>query len=102
MVLSGQCFDIIEVVGLLDYFSDERAVRLLTDARKILNEEGCMIVANVTLNSEVPFVRKTGWPEMNYRSVAELRAILEADGLWKRISVTVEPLGVHLIAIAQL
>lgn len=93
-------FDIVEIVGLLDYFQNERAVRLIKNARAMLRDSGCLIAANVTPNNEMEFVKKTGWPEMYYRSNHEFEKIFYEAG-FSKVSIVIEPLGVHLIAVAE-
>jgi len=99
-LVPGKQFDVIEIVGLLDYFPKERAVRLIQNVKKVLRAGGCVIAANVTPNSEMVFVRKTGWPEMQYRSPKEFEEIFHESG-FTQVSLRVEPLGVHMIITAQ-
>lgn len=100
-LLPNKTFDIIEIVGLLDYFPDERATRLLKVAEEVIKDNGIIVVANVIPNSEIPFVHKTGWPEMIYRKPDDLRNLLDNAGFTKEINLIVEPLGVHCIALAS-
>jgi SAM-dependent methyltransferase len=93
-------FDIIEVVGLVDYFSDARIIRLLKDARTVMTDGAVLIAANVMPNSEMPFVHKTGWPRMVYRTPSVFRRLFDACG-FAETEFVVEPLKVHCIAIAR-
>ncbi len=93
-------FDIIEIVGLIDYFDDERTIRLMKVARDVLYKGGIIVAANVMPNSEVPFVHKMGWPKMIYRTHKDLEMLLEKSGFTKTEIIT-EPLKVHCIAIAK-
>ena len=94
-------FDLVEIVGLLDYFDFERAVRLLTMSRELMNKDGFIIIANVIPNREQPFVHKTGWPEMYYREPNEVARLLEASGFIGKNNVIVEPLKIHCVAVGQ-
>ena len=96
----GKKFHLIEIVGLLDYLSEPRAVRLLKDALALLNKGGAVIAANVIPNAEMPFVHKTGWPRMIYRTPKDFLALFERAG-FSNTEFMVEPLGVHCIAIAR-
>ncbi len=96
-ILPGERFDLIEVVGLLDYFSDAKFVALLTTLHEHLTEGGALIIANVMPNAEAPFVRKTGWPEMFYRRPKEVTALLTASGFRGQSDILLEPLGVHAV-----
>lgn len=95
-------FDIVEIVGLLDYFDAERAVRLLAHIRGVMKTGSVLLVANVLPNKEQPFVHKTGWPSMYYRTPAELQSILNRAGFKKENDMIIEPLRVHAIAVAKL
>lgn len=99
-LVPGRKFDVVEIVGLLDYFEKKRAVRLIKNMKGIMNEKGCIIAANVTPNSEMKFVHKTGWPAMYYRSPDEFKEIFRESG-FNDISLIVEPLKVHMVIIAQ-
>lgn len=95
-------FDVIEIVGLIDYLSADRVINLLEISRRIINLGGLLIVANVTPNSETSFVHKTGWPAMYYRTQKELASIIRKAGFSLNDNdIIVEPLGVHSIAIAR-
>jgi len=93
-------FDIIEVVGLIDYLSEERAMKLLNSLKTFLKPDGLFVAANVTHNSEVPFVYKTGWPRMFYRSPSDFYGLLQKTGFVLRGPILLDPLKVHLIARA--
>ncbi len=100
VLVPGKKFDIIEIVGLLDYFDDERTRRLLGVARDVMASQGTLIAANVMPNSEVPFVHKTGWPQMVYRTEKSFRNLFESSG-FVDIETVVEPLKVHCVVIAK-
>ena len=100
MLLPDKTFDIVEIVGLLDYFPDERAKRLLKVVGEVIKSGGVIVVANVIPNPEIPFVHKTGWPEMIYRKPEELRKLLSDAGFTKEINLITESLGVHCVALA--
>lgn len=93
-------FDIIEIVGLVDYLSDPRAIRLFSAARHMLRNEGVLVAANVIPNPEIPFVHKAGWPRMVYRTPEAFHALFKRCGFAKT-DVTVEPLRIHCIAVAR-
>jgi hypothetical protein len=96
----NRVFDIIEIVGLLDYFSDERAIRLLSMSRELMKNSGHIVIANVMSNNEKPFIHKAGWPSMYYRTPDEVGKLLERSGF--RVSnLITEPLCVHCIGVGQ-
>lgn len=97
----NQKFDLVEIVGLLDYFDFDRAVRLLGMSRDLLNDGGFIVIANVMHNSEEPFVHKTGWPSMYYRKPEEVREILESSNFKVPSDIMIEPMKVHCIGVGQ-
>lgn len=100
VLLPNTQFDIIEIVGLVDYLSDTRAIRLFSVAREILHDDGVLVAANVIPNPEMPFVHKTGWPRMVYRTPEAFRLLFNRCG-FVRTDITLEPLRVHCVAVAR-
>ena len=100
-LLLGKKFDVVEIVGLLDYFPEERAIRMLKLARSVMRDGGYVIIANVQPNPEMPFVHKTGWPEMFYRSTKDMENLLKEAGFIEDNDIIIEPLGVHIIATGK-
>jgi len=94
-------FDIVEIVGLLDYFDFDRATRLISMTRDLLNEGGFIVIANVIPNREQPFVYKTGWPSMFYRKPKDVRRMLETSGFTSSNDIIVEPLKIHCVGVGQ-
>jgi len=94
--------DIVEMVGLLDYYPYDQAVDLITKIWEVLPNGGWLITCNIRDNFERPFVTKSiNWP-MIYRPPQELADILlEAGFLKENIKVVYEPLKIHGLAIAQ-
>jgi len=90
--------DIIEMVGLLDYFSLEDASALIHQIYTVLKQGGVFIVANVFPNEEMPFVSHLGWPKMYYRRFSDIERILKMGGFEKEAEIFLEPLRVHAIA----
>lgn len=92
---------IVEMVGLLDYFSEEKGVEVISQIHKVLKPGGLFIVANVYPNSETSFVTKTGWPHMYYRRPADVERILHKAKFSAEPLIIFEPLKVHLIALVR-
>lgn len=93
--------DIIEMVGLLDYFSDDSATELLKKIYAVLKPGGLFIFANVHPNNEMPFVLHLGWPPMYYRREQDLRDLIKNAGFHKSSDIVFEPLRIHMIATAR-
>ena len=100
-IFPSRRFDVVEIVGLLDYFDFDRAVRLMSMSRELMNDNGFIIIANVIPNREQPFVHKTGWPAMFYRKPDEVRRLLTASGFTRSNDIIVEPLNVHCVGVGQ-
>ncbi len=94
--------DLVEMVGLLDYFDHSESVNIISAIYKILKPNGVFLVANVHPNNEAEFVKNVGWPKMHYKTAEELSAILSESGFKEEyLELIFEPLKVHLIGIAR-
>jgi len=95
-------FDIVEMVGLMDYFEDDKARTIFQKINDSLKQDGIFVTANINNNSEKSFVTKAiGWP-MIYRSAEHIgRLVHEAGFPHTDIEVYYEPLKIHSIIIAR-
>lgn len=94
--------DVVEMVGLLDYYPHEYAVDLVAKIYKVLSPGGWLVTCNIRRNFESPFVTKSiNWP-LIYRSPKELADILLKAGFpVEGLKLIYEPLVIHGLAIAQ-
>jgi hypothetical protein len=94
----GKEFHIVEMVGLMDYFSDDKVVKTMKSIRKRLAKNGCLVTANVIPNKEQLFLSKVvGW-RMIYRTPEQFTQLITQAGYTNRkIDVVVEPMLVHTI-----
>ena len=93
-------FDIIEMVGLIDYFSDEKALQMFSHVNKHLSEDGLFITANISDNRERPFVTKVIEWSMVYRSAEQLGEVLSrANFNNNKMGLFYEPLKIHCVAV---
>jgi len=91
--------DIVEMIGLLEYLDEEKAVRALIVAREFLREGGLLIVANVRPNDEQRFYKRIDWPTMYYRTLEQFHRLLTLAGFkTEDIEITIEPVKLHNIA----
>jgi len=99
---SDQKLDIIEMVGLLDYFEDAKIKELLSLIHNRLSNDGVLITANIADNRERPFVTNLiGW-KMIYRKPEEMINMAIAAGFRERkMEIIFEPTMIHFILIAQ-
>ncbi len=95
-------FDIIEMVGLMDYFSDEKASVIFQKIFELTAKNGSFITANINSNSEKRFVTKAiGWP-MIYRKAEEIGSLVVVAGFSHTdMSLFYEPLKVHSVIVAR-
>lgn len=70
-------------------------------SHNVLKENGILIVGNIHPNPEMVFVEKTGWPKMYYRTPDDLSKIIKKAGFAKDPLIIIDPLKVHMIAIAR-
>jgi SAM-dependent methyltransferase len=95
-------YDIVEIVGLFDYFTDEKIEEALRGIYNILQEGGIVITANINHNKEEKFITNViSWP-MVYRSAEELASLaLKAGFRADFMKVFYEPLKVHSLVVAK-
>ena len=94
--------DIVEMVGLLDYFDEEKAVNIFKYIHKALKNDGVFITANICPNKEQKFLTNAIDWKMIYRTADELGLLLVKAGfLEPNIVLYYEPLGIHCIAVSK-
>jgi len=93
--------DIVEMVGLLDYFSHERGVEIISHIYRVLKPGGIFIVANVYPNNEQKFLHNMGWPAMYYRGPETVKRILKESGFSREPTIIFEPLKLHIIIVVE-
>jgi len=93
---------LIEMVGLLDYFQDKKAISLFEAIYQALNPDGAFITANIVPNWEQKFVsRFVEWP-MVYRTHDQLASLLLDAGFSSQdLTFIYEPLKTHVVAVAR-
>ena len=94
--------DLIEMVGLLDYFTDEEVLKIFKNIYNYLQKGGVMITANITDNKERPFITKVvGWP-MVYREPTKMIKLAEDAGFGRdKIRAIYEPFKIHIVIVAK-
>ncbi|MFA5187786.1 MAG: class I SAM-dependent methyltransferase [Patescibacteria group bacterium] len=96
-------FDVIEMLGFLDYQVYGKAVSLVSRLRALLNKNGVFLTCNIMNNPEKYFLRWViSWP-MIYRKPYEVAKIMLAAGFRKEnIALIAEPHEIHMMAICKL
>lgn len=91
---------VIEMLGLLDYIPQDKAIRLVEKIRQSLETKGIFLTCNICHNIERRFVHwVVNWP-MIYRTPAELAEIVTEAG-FSDYRLIYEPLKIHGLLIAQ-
>ena len=94
--------DVVEMVGLLDYFRDEKSIETFRKIYDILKEGGLFMVGNIVPNKEQPFISRLGWPKMYYREPFDLSRLLAESGFSEeKEEIIFEPLKNHIVAIVK-
>ncbi len=93
-------FDIVEMVGLLDYLQDEKARDVFLSVRKCLELHGTFITCNISNNIEKRFVAEIIDWKMKYRDGFQLVQMLTDTG-FSNAHVIYEPLRIHAVAIGE-
>lgn len=94
-------FNVIEMVGLLDYFTDVRAVELFDHIYDVLKPSGVFVTGNIIAHAEKPLLsRFAGW-HVIYREPEQLLKLLVRSKFTKHdITVYVEPHKIHAVSVA--
>ncbi len=90
-------FNIVEMVGFLDYVPDEKVVNLFDNIYSILSRGGIFITGNIKDNPERRFVTEVvGWPNLIFRNESDLmRLLMNSKFKSSNIKITYEPQNIH-------
>jgi len=94
--------NIVEMVGLLDYFSDDKVEKIFKMIQANLKNGGTFIAANIDHNNEEKFVTNlVGW-SMVYRSAEKLAKLALLAGFENSKTMAYyEPLKIHSVLIIK-
>lgn len=97
---SKSTFNIIEMIGFLDYRPHEKAIDLMRRIKGLLKKDGVFITCNVCPNKEKFFLDWVLlWP-MIYRNEGQFKEVLRKSGFdLDNIQIIFEPHRVHQLAI---
>ncbi len=94
--------DIVEMVGLLDYFPQKEALKLMREIYKVLSPGGWFLVSNIIPNLETPFVTKDiNWPLIHRKPIVVQELLLESGFRKENVELFVEPLRVYVLTVAK-
>lgn len=93
--------DIIEMVGLLDYFTVDKSTELVSKIYSSIKSGTFFVTCNIKMNYEEHFFTKVvNWP-MLYKTEKDMVNILTNGGFKKEsLVVILEPLRVHILVSA--
>ena len=100
-LISGDSINIVEMVGLLYFFSEEKGIEVIKQIYGTMKDGALFVLANVHPNREQRFVRKTGCPDMYYREPRDLGRMLKSAGFTSEPTITYEPLKIHIVAVVR-
>lgn len=94
--------NIIEIVGLFDYFKDKGILKLFSLVYKYLPEDGVFITSNIVDNHERKFVTDVvGW-KMVYKNPEDFyKLAIKAGFDPTKIKFFYEPLKIHFVMVAR-
>jgi hypothetical protein len=95
-------FNIAETVGLMEYLTDEEAIRMFSTIHNALDSGGILITSNIVKNIEKRFISDVlGW-KMIYRTADEFSSLLIAAGFdLDKMKVYYEPQRIHCVIAAH-
>jgi len=101
-VCENFCPHIVEMVGFLDYLSDDQAGELIGRIKKILAPNGFLLACNINKNPEKIFLDWTLlWP-MIYRNEEQFSNVLIHGGFSpENTEIIYEPFRIHGIAVCR-
>lgn len=96
-------FDIIEMVGFLDYLEDEKAISLFDQIYSVLSDKGVFITGNIKDNPERKFLTEVvGWPHLIFRNESDLTKLFEASQFKaSKIEIVYEPQKIHGVVVCK-
>lgn len=94
--------NIVEVVGLFDYFDNEQILKLFSLIHNSLSKDGVFITSNIVDNRERKFVTNVvGW-KMIYRNPEDFYKLAVKAGFdSSKIRFFYEPLKIHFVMVAK-
>jgi len=92
--------DIVEMMGIVDYLTDQLAITLFKKVWRSLKPNGFLFACHVHPNSESYFLRHVINWAMTYRTKHEFENLLIA-GKFSNPRLITEPHGIHSVAVAR-
>lgn len=97
-----QGFHLIEIVGFLEYVSDEMAVALINSLRSLLLPGGVLVASSVKSNPERWFLHWVINWQMTYRTPERLLRIVAEGGFQEKdVEIVSEPQSIFQLAVCK-
>jgi SAM-dependent methyltransferase len=77
------CSDVVDALGIFEYFSKKDSTNFLRNAYRLVREDGVLVIANMLADRpQLEFNRRgVGWPKLHPRSPEELAEIIVDAGI---------------------
>lgn len=77
------CSDMVDALGIFEYFSHKHSVRFLKNAYRLVRSDGVLVIANMLADRpQMDFnERGVGWPKLYPRSIDEIVSIITEAGI---------------------
>ena len=90
-------FEIIEILGLLDYMSDTKTVEIFDNIKNLLTPNGKIFTCNIRPNPEIAFMEEVMEWKMLYRSPKGLKKL--GERVFKNVTILEIPLKIHTVMV---
>jgi len=92
---------IIEMIGLIEYLSDQELLRLFESVRRFRNAKSSIVISSISEAHGIDrFLRRTLNFDLNYRSPQKVLQLLSEFG-YKRFNVFPEPTGIFSVIVGH-
>lgn len=97
----GYKADIVEIIGLHEYLTDEQSIRLCKSLLPYMKSDGVLVTSQTHKNPESAIVTQIVDWEMIYRSPKEFTELLEAAG-FTQTTLHTEPHAIQSVAFSSI
>lgn len=93
-------FDMVDMLGIFEYFDHKRASKMLANAHRLLSGDGLLIIGNMLDTHPTLEInrRAVGWPTIKPRSIEEILQIVSDAGIdAENTTVSIPEDGVYAV-----